>query len=265
MTLFSPLYYAFLGLFFSPVLLAADLDQVFDAQLASQRDAAAAQQQIDTLAEENDALLLEYRAVLQETENLQRHSAQVERLLAAQHNELSALEQQLAGLDATRQGLLPLLQDMLEALQRFVELDTPFLAEERRTRLRDLQAMMDQADVSLGEKYRRVLEAYQVEVAYGRSLDTYQGALGERIRLDAATEADGARTVDFLRLGRTALYYLSFDRREAAYWEQSSGTWKKLPAAFLPLLEQALRVARKQAAPQLLKLPLPVPERETQP
>ena len=50
---------------------------------------------------------------------------------------------------------------------------------------------MDRADVSTSEKYRRVLEAYQVENEYGRSIEAYSSTV----------DVDGSqKTVDFFEL-----------------------------------------------------------------
>ena len=69
---------------------------------------------------------------------------------------------------------------------------------------------MDRADVTISEKYRRILEAYQIELEYGRTLDAYEGRLG--------AGAD-ARTVEFVRLGRVTLMYRTLDGSETGYWE----------------------------------------------
>jgi hypothetical protein len=70
------------------------------------------------------------------------------------------------------------MQNMLDTLARFVDLDVPFLLDERSKRVATLKEMMTRADVSVSEKYRRIVEAYVVEMdgrtieAYGRSSAT---------------------------------------------------------------------------------------------
>jgi hypothetical protein len=144
---------------------------------------------------------------------------------------------------------------MLSWLEEFVAMDIPFLPEERGLRVRQLQALMDRADVSVGEKYRRVLEAYQIEMEYSRTIEASRGELAG----DAQT-----RTVDFLRIGRVGLYYLTLDRTEAGFWNPATGRWELLPEHDIQAIRDGLRIARKQAAPDLLRLPVSAP-REVQP
>jgi hypothetical protein len=137
---------------------------------------------------------------------------------------------------------------MIEVLGEFVELDIPFLAEERQTRVAQLQALMGRADVSLSEKYRRILEAYQVETEYGRTIEAYQG------ELDSSDSA--SRTVDFLRIGRVSLYYLTLDGLEAGLWDIEQKKWQPVPTEQLSSINQGLKVALKQLPPDLLVLPV---------
>ena len=84
--------------------------------------------------------------------------------------------------------------------------------------------MMSRADVTISEKYRRILEAYQVELDYGRTLEAYEGKLGS---------GDDARTVQFLRVGRVALLYQTLDGKETGYWDarqEELGRRRPLPA-----------------------------------
>ena len=69
---------------------------------------------------------------------------------------------------------------------------------------------MPRADITISEKYRLILEAYQIELEYGRTLSAYEGRLG--------TGAD-ARTVEFAQLGRVSLMYRTLDGSETGYWD----------------------------------------------
>ena len=230
---------------------AGALDQAVDQQVQTDIAAQRTQQQIDSLDDETRELLAEYRSVLNQKESLAAYNSQLEQLVSSQQDELVLIEEQLANIDTTQRDITPLMIKMVEVLEQFVELDTPFLPEERNSRVAQLKEMMDRADVNLSEKYRRILEAYQVETEYGRTLEAYQGEL--------VTE-DRNRTVDFLRVGRVGLYYLTLDQMEAGMWDQETQSWQQLPRDSVQSVIQGLKVARKQLPPDLLTLPVKTPE-----
>jgi hypothetical protein len=142
------------------------------------------------------------------------------------------------------------MQQMVETLDQFVKLDVPFLLEERSARVQNLKDMMGRADVTISEKYRRILEAYQIELEYGRTLDAYEGRLG--------TGAD-APTVEFVRLGRVSLMYRTLDGAKVGYWDADQKKWVE-DASYREDIQQALRVARGQGAKELLTVPVPAPK-----
>ena len=85
------------------------------------------------------------------------------------------------GLDFV-EGLIPYAQARfpgLYILPAFANLyaDVPFRIEERRARVQRLRDMMDQAEVTASEKYRRVMEAYQGELEFGRTTEAYSETL----------------------------------------------------------------------------------------
>ena len=232
---------------------ADSLDRAFGEQQRIQNDAVRSQQRIDDLDDESRQMLDEYRAIQAELANLERYNHQMQRLVSAQTREVADLEQQGRELDDTRRLVLPLMLDMLDALEAFIAADQPFLPDERRLRLQGLRELLDDPAADLAEKYRRLLEAYRIEADYAYHIEAYTGEL----RLNGQPI-----TVDYLRLGRTGLYWISLDGRRAGVWDARHDRWHSLDAADLGDIEQALRVARKQAPPELLRLPLPTPERE---
>ncbi len=230
---------------------ASALQATVDETEAGNRAAAEAQALIERLSDDTDALAAEYRRTLQETESLQIYNRQLEELLASQAREIAALERQIGEVDVVQRRITPLMLRMIDALEHFVRLDVPFLPEERAQRVAGLREMMARADVALSEKYRRLLEAYQVENEYGRTIEAYRGAL------DAG---GGQRTVDFLRVGRIALLYQTLDARETGFWNAPAGRWEALPDDYRGAVKQGLQIARKQVAPDLIRVPVPAPE-----
>jgi hypothetical protein len=138
---------------------------------------------------------------------------------------------------------------MVHTLEEFVNLDVPYLVEERKKRVANLKDILDRADVTVSEKYRRILEAYQIEMEAGRTLEAYDGLIGE---------GEGAKAVSFLRAGRVALAYQTTDGSETGYWDQSQRQFV-VDNDYAHDVAEGLRIARKMKAPDLLHLPLPAP------
>jgi len=258
---------------------AAPLEQALKSQVQLQQEAATTQQQVDTLAEQTHDLVEEYRKVLAANERLDYTNQQLQRQLDYQQQALADVVRQIQAVEVLQHESIPFLHSMVETLARFVRLDTPFLAQERTLRIRQLYALLDNPQLSIADRYRRIMEAYQVEMTYGHTIEAYDGPLVESVathdlpttqtppptaHITPATTHDAspqrpARMVQFLRLGRVALYYLTLDGDEAGYWDNLQRKWQSLPQAFRPSLHQAFKVVRKQIAPQWLYLALPAP------
>ena len=201
--------------------------------------------------DEKQRLLDEYKQTNSEIESLQRYNDHLHRMVSAQTQTITSLQQQMDDIDVTHREVIPLMSRMIETLQQFIELDVPFLLDERRQRIRRLQGLVDRPDLSVAEKYRMILEAYQIEIEYGRTVEAY------RARLE---QADRERTVDFLRIGRLTLIYRTLDGSDSGVWDQKSRSWQPLPSDYQKSLTQGFRIAKKQVAPDMLKLPVPAPE-----
>ena len=224
---------------------AQTLAQAVEARTSGNAEGMESQRRIDALSEDTDKMLAEYRTRLKQIDALRIYNSQMEQLITSQEIEMASLRRQIDDVEVVGRGVTPLMLKMIDALDAFVSLDVPFLKEERARRVDFLRELMGRADVTNSEKYRRILEAYQIENDYGRTIEAYRGTL-----------PDG-RTVDFLRVGRIALIYQSLDADEAAAWDQETREWVLLDSSYRTAIKQGLRIARKQSAPDLIRLPLP--------
>jgi len=230
--------------------VAVDLDELVAQRMAVNDESAKSQVRIDKISDDTDRLTAEYRVVLQRIDALRVYNKQVSDLIASQEEEMGSLRRQIDDVELVGREVTPLMLGMLDALENFVELDVPFLPEERAKRMDFLHDVMVRSDVTNAERYRHIVEAYQIENEFGRTIEAYAGEL----TLNGAT-----RQVDFLRIGRVAFLYQTLDGTETGVWDQKNRQW--LDAAdSTSAVRLGLRMARKQTAPDLLKLPLPTAE-----
>ena len=227
------------------------LKETVSVQESTNQASNASQTLVDQYSEETRLLLDEYRLALREIENLEIYNAQMQKVVDSQEAEMDSLTEQLDYLEDTKRGIVPLMQKMITKLEDFVEADAPFLPDERSARIANLSSMMDSSQFTDSEKYRRILEAYQIEMDYGRNIEVYQGEL---------TLAGSSRTVDFLRFGRIGLYYQTLDKAETGLWNPATRNWEELDSSYNRSIDKAIAIARKQAAPALTRLPISAAE-----
>ncbi len=226
-------------------------DAVVKAQAENNAAAAATQTTITKLVDQTAELNNQYANALGELDSLNKYNEQLQQQVNAQDKEKASIQTQLTEIETTSREVLPLMDRMVKTLSQFVQADVPFLLEERTKRVQTLVDIMGRADVTISEKYRRILEAYQIELDYGKSLDAYQGTMGE---------GANALTVQFIRLGRVALMYQTIDGSETGYWDAQTKQWVKAPE-YKDNIRKALAVARQEGAPDLLQVPVPAPKR----
>jgi len=227
------------------------LDQAINTDLATNKASIQSQKKINRLSDQAQSMLEKYRTASRELENVQTYNKHLEDLVASQVEEKISLTDQLQEIETTQQEMVPLVLRMMESLESFIQLDMPFLQKERQQRIKNLKSIIVRADVTNAEKYRRILEAYQVENEYGHTIEAYRGDL----------ELAGKKTtVDFLRLGRVALYYQRLDGSESGFWSKENKQWKTLDSEYRNGIKKGLEIAREEVAPDLLTLPIPTPE-----
>ena len=225
-------------------------EKAINLQSDINQEASLSQEKINDYDDEANAAAKSYAAALQRAESLTIYNGQLRRLIESQQKEIRSIKRQTEEIESIETGALPLMLEMTETLNQLIEGDIPFLTQERRDRVENLKRLIDRADVTAGEKYRRIMEAYLIEADYGRTIESYRGEL----------DMGGTpRTVDFLRVGRIGLYYQTLDSEETGNWDKADRQWEVLEDEYRRSVRDGLRIARKQSPPTLLRLPVDTP------
>ncbi|MBL4629740.1 MAG: DUF3450 domain-containing protein [Paraglaciecola sp.] len=235
----------------SAVVSADPLNDLHKEEAKIHAAAAKSQEKINNLYEQSQELFVEYRGVVDETENLKVYHDYVSTLVADQQRGIDSLQTQIDGIGGAERGIVPLMFRMIDSLEQFIELDVPIKIDERRARVERLRDVMANSDVTVSERFRQVIESYQIENEYGQSMAPYTGSLDYQ-----GTEI----TVDFVNLGRTALLALSLDQKSAWVWDNDARAWEALGPEYINAIVTAVRMANKRLPANLLKLPIKAAE-----
>ncbi|MCH8071837.1 MAG: DUF3450 domain-containing protein [Proteobacteria bacterium] len=227
------------------------VDQVLQADQRRLNLAQESQERINQVVERARSLADQYRAVNKEIDGLKVYN----RLMTAQTNGQKATLEDISismdQVDVINRQIFPLMERMIDGLEQSIALDIPFLLEERIERIDNLKLILERSDVSVAEKFRKVMEAYQIEMDYGSSSEYYVQAL----------EIEGStREYNMLRIGRIGLYFQSDDTSITGWWNAEIGAFEQLSNKHRSEVRKGLRVARQLIAPELMLLPVPAPE-----
>jgi len=230
---------------------ASDLDKVVDSSKQINESAIKSQDKIDKIADAMQSRLQQFKTLNKEIDGLEVYNQQITKQIENQLTEMADINASMDQVSVIERQITPLMLRMIAGLEQFIQLDVPFLMQERTDRINKLKLMMDKADVASSEKFRRVLEAYQVEVDYGRTIEAYTALL----------TIDGMeREVDYLRIGRLDLIYLTRDGKQAGIWDKDALSFIALPDSNISQISKGLRIARKQLAPNMITLPVQAAE-----
>ncbi|MEM7084266.1 MAG: DUF3450 domain-containing protein [Pseudomonadota bacterium] len=217
------------------------------AQGESRADAGArSQRQVEQAADAAIEMLNEYKNTTKVVDGLKVFNELLQKQVDNQEKEKDILRDSLVKIDDIERQIVPLMVRMIDGLEDFVKIDMPFLTDERAERLARLRGVMERADVTVAEKFRTVMEAYDIETEYGRTIETYNGAL-------PGTDTN----VDFLRIGRVALLYQNADGSQTGAWDKEAGGFVEIPnSTYQIAVRNGLKIARKDAVPDLLIVPI---------
>jgi archaellum component FlaC len=250
----SVFIYAIAGL--STQAFATGINEVMQEGEARADAGEAAQKKVDSVADQTEKIINDFRSVTKVVDGLRVYNALLQTQLNNQEAEMQALSESISNVALIERQIIPLMTRMVDALEEFVKLDTPFLLKERTERVARLREMMERSDVTAAEKFRRVIEGYQIENDYGRTIEAYKGS----------TQVNGNELeVDFLRIGRVALMYQTVGGATTGAWDTTTSAFVELPAAtYQKQVSDGLKIARKQVAPDLLIVPVAAPTRAMQ-
>ena len=201
----------------------------------------------DKWAEERARLKAEYEKLEQENRRLTTENSELEKDVAVRKKSVEALEHQIAEIERISEELLPFLEQTYTRLAALVKEDVPFLQDERRRRIATLGRALDDSQVSISEKFRKVMEALTVEAEYGNTVEVYQ----ERIMIDEKNVQ-----VNIFRLGRLSLFFQSLDKKTTGYFDPAIFAWEKFPSHYNREINAAMEMGAKQRPVALLELPL---------
>jgi hypothetical protein len=223
------------------------VDKTIDLSVQSSSLSIDAQEKIEELDEISKKVYFEYKDTLNEYKSLKNYDDQLSEIIDAQFTEISNINNQIDSLDDINIDILPLLKTMTNTLRKVVNLDIPFLKEQRIERVNNLDELLLRADITTAEKFRKVFEAYQIEANFGKTIENYPGY----IMLNGDEVA-----VDFFRLGRLGLYYRTPNGKETGFWNLNTNDWSHEGSSLNDAIKVALDISNRQSPPNFITLPL---------
>ncbi len=229
---------------------AQTVDDVLRADQRRLNLAQQSQERINSIVEGTRSLEDQYRSINKEIDGLKVYNRLMRAQVEGQEAVLEDIALSIDQVDVINRQIFPLMTRMIDGLEQSVALDIPFLMDERTTRVNELKEIMERSDVSVAEKFRKVMEAYQIENDYGNTIEEYE----ETLTIDGAT-----RAFNMLRVGRIGLYFQSDDTKITGRWDNEARDWV-IDNSARNEVRKGLRVAKQLIAPELIIVPVPAAE-----
>ncbi len=223
-----------------PEKIAKPVDQAISIRQATQK-------QEEKWRLEKEKLTARFELLGQRLRRLRARAGQLRERSEAAKTRIAAKQKQLDDIRQISAQIVPCLKELNRQLKQLVAGDLPFLLRERRERLRRLDALLQDPDVTASEKFRKVTEALQVEAEYGTTIEVYQQSI----------DIDGRnRLVNIFRLGRIGLFFQSLDRRTCGFFNVAENSWQKLPPKYNHSLAAAIDMGARRRPVDIVTLPL---------
>ena len=247
----TAVFFVTLVIAISGSVFAQFVDQVLSADKRRLNLAQQSQERINGVVEGTRSLEDQYRAINKEIDGLKVYNRLMRAQVDGQVATLDDIGLSMDQVDVINRQIFPLMERMIDGLDQSVRLDIPFLMKERVERVNKLKEILSLSNVSVAEKFRKVMEAYQIENDYGTTSDYYTATL--------EVEGDTARSFNVLRIGRVGLYIQSDDAKITGRWDKESNQYVYDDSSRNEV-RKGMRMARQLIAPELIKVPVPAAE-----
>jgi len=249
-------FFAVSALTISGGVFAQTVDQILQADQRRLNLAQQSQERINNIVEGTRSLEDQYRAINKEIDGLKVYNRLMRAQVEGQAATLEDIALSMDQVDVINRQIFPLMERIIVRLKESVDLDIPFLKDERNERIANLESILERSDVTVAEKFRKVMEAYQIENDYGTSSEYYT----ESITIKECDNCDPTtRSFNMLRIGRIGLYFQSDDTKITGRWNNDIRDWE-IDNSARNEVRKGLRMARQLIAPELIIVPVPATE-----
>ena len=205
-----------------------------------------AQKERDAFATQEAKLLDRVEALEQRARVVMRRRRKLEAYLADQRGKIARLEQRLAAMQRLREDLEPLLDDSCSRLEQMLKERPAFLPGSGRAKVAALRRALDDYDLGLGAKAKRLFEVLKAQATQGRRV-----AVSE----DEVQVGGKLRRVQLVRLGDLALFALDGTGRHAWRYDIASGGFTPLDGWWREL-SHLVEIAQRRRVVSLVEVPL---------
>ena len=205
---------------------------VLSSQVMAQKDSGTAQ------GVQEKAFEGEHTELQHQINQLQQENQQLEQLIGRQEREISRLIRDI------QQN-----QHLLNRLDEF--------SDELQENLLPLRQQIPYAPESTSRSQTEILDSPIATERFLSSLSLWTNELDQSTSLHAWEGAlPSGKQVEFIRLGRVGLYYLTPDSNDAAMFNPETGLWKALSLSETREVVRARDIAKGYRKPDWLYLPI---------
>ena len=205
------------------------------------------QKKEDAWAGKKAELTARYRSLSYGNKHLEKVKEKTGQRLISQKDLVDEARRKIEESARIKEELQSCLESIITRLEEFIKRDLPFLPEERSDRLALIKETLTSPDKPAAEKYRRVMEALQIETGYGHTVEVYQDTV----------DLDGRPVlVDILRLGRLSLFCQTPDGKVVGHYDRAPKRWISLSSGYRRDINKAVEMARHERTIDLVRLPI---------